>query len=155
MTSGHKLCRLFVWLYFLPDQIPKFVNNYNQIWSPRFYNMISLNTKIQQDFIISIHSLFSNLHSGAKPNTDHFLLLYPASNTDHVELSPPNLLIFSLSLISWKHLHLLNYLSCLLNQPVSIFPHFHEHTIPKLLLLTQKKMLNGYQTSFSFISRYI
>ena len=62
--------------------------------------MISLNTKIQQDFIISIHSLFSNLHSGAKPNTDHFLLLYPASNTDHVELSPPNLLIFSLSLIS-------------------------------------------------------
>ena len=84
------------------------------------------------NLILSCHyktlSSFSNLHSEAKPNTDHFLLLQSASNTDHVELSPPNLLIFSLSLISTKHLQLLNHLSCLPQQPVSIFPHFHEHT---------------------------
>ena len=50
-----------------------------------------------------------------KPSSTHdFLLLYSASNTDHVELSATNLLIFSLSLIYSKHLQLLNHLSCLL-----------------------------------------
>ena len=40
----------------------------------------------------------------------------------------------------FKHLQLLNHLSYLFKRPVSIFFHFHEHTLPNLLLLTQHNL---------------
>ena len=113
-------------------------------------NLLNFNNELTSD-PLKIANVFNNYFSSIGEKAQSKLRFSNKTYTDYLQGDNLNSFFITptdskevISIISSlsdnkssEHLQLLNHLSCILYQPVSVFRHFHRHTHPNLLFLTQ------------------